>query len=431
MPDLMPDAAPDTATEPGPKRRAAPKSPRSAQTAAARDDRKSADIATAQGQTAMGSVSISEYAMVRAVLRNDAVRAIGLSVINGSAAATGRIKDPRHAPLATLHGMAHQRKRATIDPFFTAQAIEDQHRTVIETTTARLLGELRENGQFTLDTAALALAVELVASIIGLDATKSSSGVASPGKTTLASRLDAIFANASLATRLPLRRLPSGIRHRLRVLAFHWKDLLPAIAKRRAHPRLDILSLLLSENTPVAAIRSECLAYAAAGIIPTREFITMAAWHLLESGELRARFLAANEAGQIALLEEILRIEPVTSTLYRVAEGIVPAALSIRLQANVPYALDIRAANVAPEAGSCPFAINPEAKRKSGFVHLGFGDGPHRCPGALVALQAARVFIDGLLRVPGVRLEQEPEISWNAAREGYELRGALVCCEPG
>lgn len=425
MPDLMPDAAPDTAANSrantGPKRRAASKP-----ASATQDDRKSADIAAAQGQTATGSVGLSEYALARAVLRNDAVRVIGHSVINGSAATTGRLKDPRHAPLATLPVPAHQRKRAAIDPFFSAQAIDGQHHATIAATTARLLGELRENGRFVLDAAASTLATELVASILGLDSANGSSD-----RTAMASRLDAIFDITSQPTRLPLRRFSSGVRHRLRVLAFHWKDLLPAIRERRTHPRPDILSLLLSENTPVAAMRSECLAYAAAGIIPTREFITMAAWHLLESEELRARFLTANEAGQIAILEEILRIEPVTSTLYRVAEGIVPAALSIRLRANVAYALDIRAANVAPEAGACPFAINPEAKRKSGFVHLGFGDGAHRCPGALVALQAARVFIDGLLRVPGVRLEQEPEIGWNAAREGYELRGALVCCQPG
>ena len=431
MPDLMPDTAPDTATEPGPKRRAAPKPSLSAQTAGERDDRKSADIAAAQGQTATGSVGLSEYALLGAVLRNDAVRVIGHSVINGFAPATGRLKDPRHAPLATLQGSAHQRKRAAIDPFFTAQAIEGQHHAAIAATTARLLGELRENGRFALDAAASTLATELLAGIIGLDTTSGASGGGSSDRTAMASRLDAIFDNASQPSRLPLRRFSSGIRHRLQVLAFHWNDLLPAIRERRTHPRPDILSLLLSENTPVAAMRSECLAYAAAGIIPTREFTTMAAWHLLESDELRARFLSAKEEGQIALLEEILRVEPVTSTLYREAEGIVPAALSIRLQANVAYALDIRAANVAPEAGTCPFAINPEAKRKSGFVHLSFGDGAHRCPGALVALQAARVFIDGLLRVPGVRLEQEPEISWDAAREGYALRGAIVCCQPG
>ena len=54
---------------------------------------------------------------------------------------------------------------------------------------------------------------------------------------------------------------------------------------------------------------------------------------------------------------------------------------------------------------------------------LAFGDGEHRCPGAGVALAEAEVFLDRLLRVPGLRLERVPDISWNPLVTGYELRG--------
>jgi cytochrome P450 len=60
---------------------------------------------------------------------------------------------------------------------------------------------------------------------------------------------------------------------------------------------------------------------------------------------------------------------------------------------------------------------------------MSFGDGPHRCPGAQVALHETRVFLDTLLRVPGVRLATEPTIGWCAPIAGYEVHGAVVACD--
>jgi cytochrome P450 len=60
---------------------------------------------------------------------------------------------------------------------------------------------------------------------------------------------------------------------------------------------------------------------------------------------------------------------------------------------------------------------------------LSFGDGPHRCPGAQVAMHETRVFIDALLRVPGIRLAKPPTLGWIEEINGYELHGAIVECE--
>ena len=62
--------------------------------------------------------------------------------------------------------------------------------------------------------------------------------------------------------------------------------------------------------------------------------------------------------------------------------------------------------------------------------YMSFGDGPHRCPGAQVALAETRVFLDRMFRLPGIRLKSEPNISWNAFIQGYELRGAVITCDP-
>lgn len=52
-------------------------------------------------------------------------------------------------------------------------------------------------------------------------------------------------------------------------------------------------------------------------MITTREFVVVAAWHLFEDDALRERFLDGDEQFQIAVLEEILRLEPVASVLHR------------------------------------------------------------------------------------------------------------------
>jgi cytochrome P450 len=108
--------------------------------------------------------------------------------------------------------------------------------------------------------------------------------------------------------------------------------------------------------------------------------------------------------------------EPVEGVL---ADG-ETACISIR-EANVDEAI----------TGPCPFQLDPDrAKRmKVAGPYMSFGDGPHRCPGAQVALHETRIFLDRLLRLPGVRLVSEPEVLWNPQIQGYELRGAVVACD--
>ena len=82
--------------------------------------------------------------------------------------------------------------------------------------------------------------------------------------------------------------------------------------------------------------------------------------------------------------------------------------------------------------GSCPFDLDPDRAKRMKVVgpYMSFGDGPHRCPGAQVALHETRVFLDRMFRLPGIRLVSEPRIIWNAYIQGYELRGAVVACDP-
>jgi len=69
------------------------------------------------------------------------------------------------------------------------------------------------------------------------------------------------------------------------------------------------------------------------------------------------------------------------------------------------------------------------ARQNQNAQFMSFGDGVHHCPGWQVALHETRVFIDRLLRVPGIRLEREPDMRWNAPLMSYELRNAIVACD--
>jgi len=92
----------------------------------------------------------------------------------------------------------------------------------------------------------------------------------------------------------------------------------------------------------------------------------------------------------------------------------------------------------AADLGSCPFGQNRDERKSAQLAarnvrtepFMSFGDGAHHCPGWQVALYETRVFIDRLLRVPGIRLERETDMSWNTMVMGYELRNAIVTCDP-
>jgi len=222
-------------------------------------------------------------------------------------------------------------------------------------------------------------------------------------------------------------------RSQIYLLAFHFCDVRPAVRERRTAPREDVISHLLSQGYSPREIMMECVTYGAAGMATTREFIVMAAWHLLERPGLLARFLSTDEAGRMAILEEILRLEPVVGMIYRRTTATLAGAAPG--EASVPpgtlIAIDVRAANTA-SAGACPHAIDPDRtpadERATGAV-LSFGDGVHRCPGGSVALLESAIFLDRLLRVPGLRLATPPGVTFNDLVASYELRGAIVECE--
>jgi cytochrome P450 len=191
-----------------------------------------------------------------------------------------------------------------------------------------------------------------------------------------------------------------------------------------------VISYCVQENYSNKQILIECMTYATAGMLTTREFIVMVAWHLFDNAELRELFLTGGEETQFGILDEILRLEPVAAMLHRKAAEDVSAA-GREVKAGELYGINMREVNVDEAVtGACPFAIDPDRAKRQRIAGswMSFGDGPHRCPGSQVALHETRVFVDALLRVPGVHLKQTPTIGWCAPIMGYEVHGAVVAC---
>jgi hypothetical protein len=44
-------------------------------------------------------------------------------------------------------------------------------------------------------------------------------------------------------------------------------------------------------------------------------------------------------------------------------------------------------------------------------------------------MHESRIFLDRLLRLPGIRLKREPKIGWHKMLMSYELRKAIVTCD--
>lgn len=346
------------------------------------------------------AVPVTGYKAVREALRAEGSRQAGFKAELVTAKGS-----PVRPPILFLSGEAHRRQRAATARFFAPKVVNERHRPIMEATADRLIGDLQCTGTARLDTMALDLAVTVAAHIVGL--TDSDKGG-------MIRRLDAFFSVGLSAGTDPFSRIATQLLGQWRMLRFHMRDVRPAIASRRRQPREDVISHLIADGYRDRDILVECFTYGAAGMVTTREFITMAGWHLLGNTPLRAAFIDGDRTKRLAILEEILRLEPVVGYLYRKPPG-----------SDTPLALDIRSANMdASAVGACPLELRPDRLRaeRVGAAGLAFGDGEHRCPGAGVALAEAEVFLDRLLRVPGLHLAREPDVYWNPLITGYELR---------
>lgn len=206
-----------------------------------------------------------------------------------------------------------------------------------------------------------------------------------------------------------------------------------SIRARRRRPQEDVISHLLSLHRNDAEILTECMTYAAAGMVTTREFISVAAWHLLEHPDLRWRYLNAPEEERIEMLHETLRLEPIVRLLQRRATSDI--SLQSQGQSFVIHEGDL--INIHIDAANMDETVvgeDPELLCPARPIHgsnipsmlMSFGDGHHRCPGAYIAIQETDIFLHHLLSLDTLHIERKPTVMWNDLTTGYEVRDFIV-----
>jgi cytochrome P450 len=170
-------------------------------------------------------------------------------------------------------------------------------------------------------------------------------------------------------------------------------------------------------------------------MVTTREFIVVAAWHLLESPALRARYITGQEEARYTILNEILRVEPVVGVLYRRASADLQLEYgnqSFTIPDGDLIHLYIHAANTDESVvGEEPLSVCPDRTlhKSAQLPVMSFGSGRHRCPGAFIAIQETDIFLRKLLAIDDLRLVSEPTVAYKKLIEGYEVRNFIVAVD--
>jgi cytochrome P450 len=371
-----------------------------------------------------GSWQVHGYAVAREVLRSTETVQAGLGI------ETVEKLPPRiRRPVLYQDGPEHREQRRRTARFFTPRRVDEHYRELMVRVAEEQVAALRAAGTAQLSDLGFTMAIEVVGDIIGLRHSR-------PG---LKSRLERFFPEEFGRPGLTsVRGLYWLVRQNANWLHIHLADVRPAIRAHRRQERDDLISHLLAEGCSDAEILGECLTYAAAGMVTTREFICVAAWHLFGDPELLDRYRAADEPERLGLLQEILRLEPVVGRLSR------RATAPLRLPTGDGEATVVRPgelitvlvdeADADPEVvGPDPYLVRPGRVLGlgPGPAGLAFGDGPHRCPGAAVAVLETDVLLSRLFALDGLRMTGEPRVSFKDDIGGYEIRNLTVAVSGG
>lgn len=324
-------------------------------------------------------------------------------------------------PILYQEGSQHRAQRRASARFF-APAVIESYQPWIAGLCDAMLSRLHVDKAVDLSRLSMRLAVQVTGRVVGL----TNSSVRG-----MSARLGAFFEGDPLARDGGLAGLLRLVRTRTALLGFYYLDVKPAIRARRRRPSADVISQLLQQGFNDLEILTEALTYGAAGMATTREFVTVAAWHLLDEPDLRARYLVAERVEREAILHEILRLEPVVGELKRTAREPITVQTDSGPVAIAPgerIELQLRRTNADPGVvGENPEALCPARELPPGVppVLLSFGDGHHRCPGGPLAILESDIFLRRLL-AHDVVVAGPPRVRWNPVSQGYDLDRFMI-----
>ncbi|HEY3994191.1 MAG TPA: cytochrome P450 [Ktedonobacteraceae bacterium] len=371
---------------------------------------------------ARGVWHIRDFALTRSILRNGQTRQAGFN-----ADMIERVSRVMRTPILYQDGKQHHEQRRQTARFFAPKTVSTNYREMMEKLVERLAEDLQRAGQADFGDLTLEMAVRVAAQVIGLTNSRL------PG---MGERLDAFFKADVMTFSWSPWAIFQLLRNQSRMLIFYLLDVDPAIRARRRKPGDDLISHLIEQGYKNAEIMTECVTFAAAGMATTREFLSVAAWHMLEHPALRARYVNAPEEERYAILHEILRLEPVVGHIFRrstVDLELEHEGQTISIPQGALIDLNIHAANTDAEiVGEHPLQVCP-ARAMSGeripAEMMSFGDGYHRCPGSYLAIQESDMLLKRLLSLDGLSMKHQPNVGWNEIVAGYELRRFMIALD--
>ena len=365
-----------------------------------------------------GSWQIDSYELGRKILRSGNVQQAGF--------AADFAMQPnafmKRLPILFLEGKEHKTLRTETAKFFTATTTDKGYRDFMNQYADEIIGKFMTQKTADLSEMSMAMAVAVAARIVGLD----NSIISGMHK-----RLESLVHFEGLEIEKQTLWEKLGLFWQQKDLfAFYLLDVRPSIRKRRKQPQDDVLSYLISLGYEDFDMLTESLVYAVAGMVTTKEFISVVFWHCMQNPEYRETMIHGEQAERYQLLHEILRLEPVVSNLYRVVTKDIEiehnnetyhfpkgSRLDIAIhQANVDTAV-VGESNLS----ICPGRPMTPLKPKAAEYMMSFGEGNHRCPGSFVAIQETDIFIQKLLQIEGLILTSKPVVNRNDLIKGYEV----------
>ncbi|MFE0424732.1 cytochrome P450, partial [Streptomyces sp. NPDC058953] len=247
------------------------------------------DTAAAECPVVRGADGVWEvrgFGEARAVLRSTSTVQAGLGVETVS-----KLPKRVRRPVLYRNGPEHREHRRQTARFFTPRRVDEHYREVMVRVAEARIDRLRADGRARLSDLGFDIAIEVACAVIGLTDSR-------PG---IEERLERFFPER-FGT--PGLTSPRGIYWALRQntnwLRVYVGDVRPAVRARRRARRDDLISHLIDDGCSNAEILGECLTFAAAGMVTTREFIGAAAWHLFSDAGLLAHYRAADDPGRRA-----------------------------------------------------------------------------------------------------------------------------------
>lgn len=327
-------------------------------------------------------------------------------------------------PVLYQYGEAHRKQRAAIAKYFSPATVSQKHMPMMEAVADEIVAELLEAKRMDLKILSRRLAAVVTSAVVGLEPTEA-----------MIRRVDDMLHAPVILPINPIKRFLAFFSGQMLRVRFWLLDVRPAIAKRKRNPQDDVISYMLSKGKNEIEILAECIVYGAAGMATTQEFICVVLMHAMENPRMRAMLTSEDMNVRYGALHEILRLEPVIGKIKR--KAIEPVSVTSNgethhIPADAKMEFHVYHVNADEQSmGAEPERINPHRDLEKGTYRsaIGFGSGPHRCAGEHLAMAETDVFIRKLLALDGLKVDRQPDITFNETVEGYEISNYMISVE--